>query len=433
MKKLKEKILLMMLITSILLKKDATDAKEITCICNTMDKFSIEYFISNSYYNDLSFLEEYINLYLLVLDNPTKDTMIKLSHVKNNSCKYIIVRSEEEKTNLSFLDNYPSLKTLFISGNVSFNNHKVSTLKELTLSTGKNIDLSLFPNIEKLTIYNPCGEDSLYDSVNNLKNIDTLNITITGLSNIDIKRFNVNNIIIKGNLYDVAINISCEDINFLRSKGINITYSDEDKLKSIDDYLNNVLLSLDLNNLNDNEIIDKVLLYVINHLDYSGDMNIDYYYKEGLLYGAINNDKHICGNYASFMQALLKRINKESYIISSEDYTHAFNMVKIDNKYYFVDPTWLDYDDIVDALLNKEDIESLSKWYRFDINNLSSLEGFEKDSHIPLYLPIDYPLFKKDIILGSNKYVIYITYPIFLYLIYLYNKRNKYVLKRELI
>ena len=44
-------------------------------------------------------------------------------------------------------------------------------------------------------------------------------------------------------------------------------------------------------------IIDKVLLYVINHLDYSGDMNIDYYYKEGLLYGAINNDKHICGSH----------------------------------------------------------------------------------------------------------------------------------------
>lgn len=127
------------------------------------------------------------------------------------------------------------------------------------------------------------------------------------------------------------------------------------------------------------EKLDAILIYVTNHLEYDEKINdmisqnqdiqarAFSFYKEGLLYGALEKNTAICGNYASLLKALGKRLGLNIKYI--ENKIHAWNLVELNKTFYLVDPTFLDanYTNVEDKI--KNDKEQL-KWYKENINNI---------------------------------------------------------------
>lgn len=75
-------------------------------------------------------------------------------------------------------------------------------------------------------------------------------------------------------------------------------------------------------------------------------------------YGALVEGKAVCEGYAEAFQYLLHRAGIQSFLVigSSRGEGHEWNVVKIDGKYYHVDPTWNDQGDtIFHAYFNMSD------------------------------------------------------------------------------
>lgn len=74
---------------------------------------------------------------------------------------------------------------------------------------------------------------------------------------------------------------------------------------------------------------------------------------DGTIYGALVLDECVCEGYARTFQYLLNLAGVEAYYVtgasadpsSDQVVGHAWNLVKIDNEYYFVDLTWADQGD----------------------------------------------------------------------------------------
>ncbi|MBR5498287.1 MAG: hypothetical protein IKV76_09940 [Clostridia bacterium] len=62
------------------------------------------------------------------------------------------------------------------------------------------------------------------------------------------------------------------------------------------------------------------------------------------MYGAFVNNKTICKGYAQAYQYVMKKLGIECAYVSgkAEDTLHAWNLVKLDGEYYYVDVTWDD-------------------------------------------------------------------------------------------
>ena len=81
-------------------------------------------------------------------------------------------------------------------------------------------------------------------------------------------------------------------------------------------------------------------------------------------YGAIVEGKAVCEGYAEALQCLLHASNIQSLIVlgssvnpsTNQEEGHAWNMVRIDNRYYHTDLTWNDQDNILFyAYFNQDD------------------------------------------------------------------------------
>lgn len=60
------------------------------------------------------------------------------------------------------------------------------------------------------------------------------------------------------------------------------------------------------------------------------------------VYGALIDQRAVCQGYALAFQMLMNRLGIPSLFVSSDAMNHAWNMVKIENDWYHVDPTWDD-------------------------------------------------------------------------------------------
>lgn len=226
--------------------------------------------------------------------------------------------------------------------NVStFNLEKFSFLKDI-------------PSINSLSL----GSHSAYnldsDFLKELNNVHNLKICVdenTNLKNIDFTH--LDSLELLGKPYNVAMYVSAQDIINLRESGVNIKYDNMDELLQISSKLDDIYSGLNITDeLNDREKLDTILTFVLK--DYTYDSKIKEYnekgiphaeetqkfYQDGYLYGALNSETQICGNYASITHALCKRAGLSSYFLTSIN--HAWDAVKVGDYYYYVDPTWLD-------------------------------------------------------------------------------------------
>ena len=87
-------------------------------------------------------------------------------------------------------------------------------------------------------------------------------------------------------------------------------------------------------------------------------------------YGAIVEGRAVCEGYAKAYQYLLQQLGIQSFIATSK--THAWNLVRLDGKYYYTDVTW------DDPLMS---IPEESKPIRYDYFNIPESEIAVDDSH----------------------------------------------------
>ena len=158
--------------------------------------------------------------------------------------------------------------------------------------------------------------------------------------------------------YDIAADITREDYDTLKNAGVKITFSskeDESTYIEICNELEQVVESLKLNETStDQEKLDAILIHVLDKLTYDKEVskalrtNTEHtaltqsFYIDGYLYGALEKESSICGNYAAYVQALAKRVDLQAYFIESTN--HAWNLIMIDGEEYYVDATWMDGD-----------------------------------------------------------------------------------------
>ena len=276
----------------------------------------------------------------------------------------------DSDTDLSYLKYFPNLEELYIESFISDSTYfdglkNVAGLKNLSLFLCNDYgaitkdSLSFLDNVHIDSI-SLIGY-SLYPGVEEyLEKIDDIKL---GYGDYDIdfgKLTSVKNLdFYRDGPYDVAIYLDSEKYNKLVSNGVNITFNsedDKDTFIEVNERLDGIVSSLGIDdNSTNQEKFDSILIYVLEHLQYDekisemirtlGIENVvgaEEFYDGGLLYGALEKDSAICGNYAALVEALLNRVGyqADSSIISNS--RHAWNAVKVDGEVYFVDATWLD-------------------------------------------------------------------------------------------
>ena len=270
----------------------------------------------------------------------------------------------------SFLKNCKNLEELKITCNkedIVFLNYLpvLTNVKKLELNTdidtfNSDIMAAIYqkiPYIEDLNLSYPTTyEPGVIESIKQLKKL-----TIKPALNCDINFNELKNleelVIDSENPYDIAIWLNSEEYNTLKSNNVKITFKEnvEEKYLEISQKLDDILNSLQINeNSSDDEILNEILKYAVKNYQYDEtvakatkeekkEMGIDdKFYKGGELYAIFEKDTQICGNYAAYVEAMYDRIKKpeQSYILTSVN--HAWNLIDIENKKYYVDSTWLD-------------------------------------------------------------------------------------------
>jgi len=123
-----------------------------------------------------------------------------------------------------------------------------------------------------------------------------------------------------------------------------ITYfTTKSQEKAVNEKINTILDSLELDGKTDYEKICAIYGYLTSHVAYDGTAVDE---NETLLahsaYGALCNGKAVCQGYANALYRLLLTEGIDCRIISglALQKDHAWNIAKIDNKYYCMDSTW---------------------------------------------------------------------------------------------
>lgn len=305
------------------------------------DLQSIKY-LSLQANDDLSFLKYCTNLESIAIKCSTYDGIQNLSNIPSlNSLNDVSLNCYGErisKENASFLINSPNIRTLHLGSNTNFEDGVLSSMDRLDTIELFEVDY---------------GEtcDMRFDDFKNIKSLKNIKLRSYALMPLDL-----------------AVSLDTNTYNELKKKGVkfdfgeNMFYRDiygkslEQLFIEANSELDRIVESLNVSeNASDIEKYNKALLYVIENLSYDEEVasaensnSVDHmpFYDVGNLQGALMNDTAICGNYAALLDALCRRLGLDIYYVSGyareEGERHAWNLVKIDDEYYYADPTWFD-------------------------------------------------------------------------------------------
>lgn len=146
----------------------------------------------------------------------------------------------------------------------------------------------------------------------------------------------------------------------------------ESGITVINDKINNIINEIITTNASDEEKVKTIHDYIINNSKYDSarsDQNI-INYKSDIAYGPLLEGYGICGGYTDAMELFLEKLNIKSYRISSEN--HVWNAVYLNNNWYHLDLTW---DDPVTP--NNQDLLQ----HDFFLINTNRLIELEKQEH----------------------------------------------------
>jgi hypothetical protein len=300
--------------------------KEITDVITVKDLNEMNpsfFYINVDGNSSLDWLNYCDNLESLTINITSESGMDKLQDITNlKSLKSLTISNatdalEINSNNFSFSKNITSLQSLSILG-VDFIESGV--LESLT-------------NLKKLTISDCLNQNIDFDK---LTFLDELSFGMT-------------------NSYNLPIYFTEEDYEKLTNAGVTVTANSDylDKALEIGTRIDSIISEIGItNDMSDQEKLNKILIYVLDNLEYDSEVsnairtNTDHteltqsFYQDGFLYGALEKDTAICGNYSALVSALCERAGLNDVFLESSN--HAWNLIEIDGLEYYVDATWLD-------------------------------------------------------------------------------------------
>ena len=332
-KSFKLKIFMLSILIGILSKNTDTFANqlnnsEIEYFIDTESVKSFEYFLKsgdNSFYwiNNYPDIEE-LTINIETTNQKELEKLEKISNLKNLKKLKIFTKMNVSITNdnFAFLKNCKNLRELIIDG-PSIEKGVIESLKQI-----KKLSINCFHKI-----FNNIDTD-----FNQLIFLDELNF-------------------LDSESYDIPIWFNSNNYKVLKRNGVNITSNKQNvinNVKIVNSELDYIIKTLNISK-DESEIdkFDKILIYVLSNLEYDEYISqlmeakaeetkkeARRFYENGFLYGALEMDSAICGNYAALLTALCRRVGVNSYCLCNSN--HAWNMVEIDDNNYFTDPTLLD-------------------------------------------------------------------------------------------
>lgn len=198
--------------------------------------------------------------------------------------------------------------------------------------------------------------------IEQLKNVRNLSIYLDLFANFKFEDYShLDTLELRGAPYDVGMYVSTDDIRRLNESGVEVKYDQLNDLNDINQKLDQIYTSLNINDsMDDFDKINKIVQYVLKTLEYDQkmkEMNNDgldtseythSFYIDGFLYGALEKETQICGNFSALTNALLKRANVNSFNIYSTN--HMWNLIELEDYYYSLDTTALDnYEDYMNS------------------------------------------------------------------------------------
>ena len=112
--------------------------------------------------------------------------------------------------------------------------------------------------------------------------------------------------------------------------------------EKVDEEVSNLLKSLDLSNKTDYQKVKAIYDYISSNVTYDHDnLNDESYSLKYTAYAALINKTAVCQGYASLFYRLALDAGVDTRVISGEaGGPHAWNIVKLNGKYYNLDSTW---------------------------------------------------------------------------------------------
>lgn len=127
------------------------------------------------------------------------------------------------------------------------------------------------------------------------------------------------------------------------------------------------------NEMTDYDISKYLYDYLIKNVEYNLEAE-----NNQTLVSALVDKETVCMGYAKAYEYLLRKAGIESTIVSGygNDEAHAWNIVKLDNNWYYTDVTWgnIDYDvnsDILDKIYNEKSSEDYKKCINYCYLNIT--------------------------------------------------------------
>lgn len=130
------------------------------------------------------------------------------------------------------------------------------------------------------------------------------------------------------------------DGEYIRSYNPDYTMNAEEIIKyneEIEDEINRIAAGADKFKTD----IEKLIYihdYIVENICYDSDENVD----TNNIYGALVLKKTMCSGYAQAFKLIAEKLGYKTYVVISNEIKHAWNMVLLNGKYYFVDCTWDD-------------------------------------------------------------------------------------------
>ncbi len=343
-------------------------------------------------YEQTDSLNKLGSIYSSDLYDNNKKRFIDLNRLNGTTLKHISLENINlnDIENINQLNNLPYLNSIYLGckDSVDFCENNFSFLFN-------------FPNLKEIQIekdeYTSSIDYRFLEQFTNLESIELIHCDYD--LDLDFSKFpKLKYLWIKdAEAYSLAIGLDSEQLNYLESHNVIINGVNVQKLREIDATIDNIVSKLNVDvNSSDQDKLDAILVYILENYEYSNDSENNItskFYNNGYLYGALErNGDIICGNYAALLQALANRLDLETQFIFSDD--HAWNLVNIEDEYYYVDPTWLDNEFTIGIdfpniifepsnLIKNKQYESLDN-YLFEVENTPSHSA----TNFPTYITI---------------------------------------------
>lgn len=376
------KILTMMMVLSIVSSKNFIELSN-----KEQNSISMEQLIEQDQIESNNQLIEYCKNNS-ILAGDFKSTIKKDYYIQNNSLK-------DKNGNTISLKNTTKDTYIFdynlseeILKNIDLKNSKITTLGLNGSAVGNYLVNYLPKSLDTLSLKNCAYITDLNELPNKCPNIEYLDLnkmpSLTDYSFI-YKLPNLKEVYIAESAF-----ITQDLLNYLDEKNIKTNIGIIDLAISIK--LDEIIKTIIKPNMNDMQKINAITNYVINNMNY--DINKHMESNNTPLSQALMEKNGVCVSYAYLTNALLKKANINSYKIINDN--HAWNLVDLDGKYYYIDPTNINTKEVYQFILKNLNI---GKNYMVDPDSSSkTLMTSPKDNqtNIPIEL-ID------DIIKGEDK------------------------------